>query len=1056
MNIFYKLIELFTKDNKSLYYLKDLENLFEINHIKQLAMNFLISIEQLKVCFIHSMFNYIKDNHNTELYPIEYLMNITLNYMNDLMSISSNLCWLQCAYWAGYHQDQLYTWTYLHCLYHIKYNTNMNMDPMKLLNIEYYRLRLARYALAYCSNHEYLYDLNELLGVCMLRVEWITLSIKLSNNNDTTDKGDFNISSILKQVEKLLFSNKDKEIKEKKMKKFQLLQPPFYSIFNDNLFTEFELNKSDSFGLIHHPGYNNEEYYLWFIFLSNWSKSSNYNNNNNNNTDILCNSNDLCSNLWSNMVMETLCRDTRLSISYAVIGSKFCQLLSFNQSNYIHQISSMLIPYIEILNNYEEFDIITYRIILLIIYYYIISIYKTNLNESTYSCGCYPLGKVICLKLYSFIISKEYDGKFNQLKQQLTHLLIIGLKNSLIKYLSIKFPMIIDLVYFYNDDKYREDVIYKLCCNHLVFGLQLCLYYNIPELHGVFYRLKYLLDNEDCINEKIQLEIDYLIKWINKSLDRLKKLLQYSEENIYPFLLKLSSINLLFNILPNDCELYLFDGIEIQLHRKILKNLLKMKKIDIFFNHINYSELLKLLHESFYQIEQIHLNNNNNNNNNFTPLQIGDIYAIYGLRIFYNLSIYENYINTTDIEDLFQQIISEGSVNDICRFMNWLDELLYSTYSNRLSINQRRFILEKSEIFISRMKKNSVNSAWNNVEENLKLYTSNFEQVLYLINKILFPQGNDKTDEKHGNEIHFDKNKYSLPKEFYNRLITMKPNDQSSACEFLKDLITAVINNNNMLNNNDTMSICSIVSKNLEILGHLLPPCVKTLKIEKEVWINIIGDGLSSCFSILSSVFQVHFEMFTQNMLLDYQRETSSFINIQTQTIYPYLKKFLDLFINDNDKEQSEMMMMMITNNPYYFIDLEEFLAYFLIKPDIRRLFGIDLLKSYINTIDNNWQILKITNKLSIFYKMINYLKKSCIYSNILCNYLDEFNQFLFNNHNDPDDDLHKFQKCIIKFCNQTLTLSNHEKEFHMIKEEIEIFRSVIEITTLIVMDEKM
>ncbi|CAH8599444.1 unnamed protein product [Heterobilharzia americana] len=40
MNIFYKLIGLFTKDNKSLYRLKDLENLFEINHIKQLAMNF--------------------------------------------------------------------------------------------------------------------------------------------------------------------------------------------------------------------------------------------------------------------------------------------------------------------------------------------------------------------------------------------------------------------------------------------------------------------------------------------------------------------------------------------------------------------------------------------------------------------------------------------------------------------------------------------------------------------------------------------------------------------------------------------------------------------------------------------------------------------------------------------------------------------------------------------------------------------------------------------------------------------------------------------------------
>lgn len=124
-------------------------------------------------------------------------------------------------------------------------------------------------------------------------------------------------------------------------------------------------------------------------------------------------------------------------------------------------------------------------------------------------------------------------------------------------------------------------------------------------------------------------------------------------------------------------------------------------------------------------------------------------------------------------------------------------------------------------------------------------YVLNFNQILYLLNNILFPQENTiRNDQDDFNEIDLNKNfinKFLLPKAFYSKLISIKPTNQLAKVNFFKEFIFTIINNPlngiHQHSNNDmsSHSVCLKITTKLQILGCLLPHCLKTLNIENEV-----------------------------------------------------------------------------------------------------------------------------------------------------------------------------------------------------------------------------
>ncbi|CAH8589847.1 unnamed protein product [Schistosoma mattheei] len=1120
IDAFNKLIKLFSIDTKTNYDNNYLKNLFNSILLHNIANSFLINTEQVKRCFIHSMYHYIKLNTNDD-YPNVYLLHLTYNYLNDLIELRNELCWHECAHWAGYESElydpsdisnhhhytthinsssnntikkfdnKLYSWTYLHALYNIersKYNfTNMNIDIMELWNVERYRLRLARYALAYCKSLEYLYDLCNFIGLCTLRLEWITLSIIMLNNNKKEGSNIKKLSrNMYKQLVKLISSEYhqlETENNNKHDKGITLCLPPYYSESTNDLFTELRSNIFDELEPINYPNYGLNEQRLWFAFLIHWAKLNQINIFNDHDDD--CNPNII----WCKTFLEVMNRDTRLAISYSVIGSKCCRFYSSNSMsylNYINQVSSVLLPFMESSSISENFDS-TCRIVLVLLCYILISVYEYKTIEYCLPCGCFPSGKYLCSKYCSFITSNEFSQEFNQLHKQLIHTLSIVLRESLIHRLVSKFPSI-DFVRFHNDQNYREDTIYGLCSTNFSLGLRLCSCYNLSQIEGIFCRLEYLFRDEDCTNDKIKKMINYIIQWILTYPNGMKILIHRIQHTIYPFLIQLSQIKLFFDVLPNECDLQVFDSLQIQLHRKILGILSKLNVDDTFFNCISYPEFLNYLHQSselhnyplfnFIKtksdadvvakiVEQLQTDDNSNE---ITSLQVGDIYAIFGLRVFYDLTLFESFKNMSDLLKLFELIAPDNTSNDVSRFVKWLDELLYdSTFSENLSISQRRLVLKSAHSFVSRLNQPTTEMVINN-------YVLNFNQILYLLNNILFPQENTiHNDQDDFNEIDLNKNfinKFLLPKEFYSKLISIKPTNQLAKVNFFKELIFTIINNPlngiHQHSNNDmsSHSVCLNIATKLQILGCLLPHCLKTLNIENEIWLNILQENLSICFSLLSSIFTLNFEYFSQININQQQQEqisTQMFTNSQVQLIYPHLNDFLNLFIKNDDDDDDPDHDHDPLNDPYR-IDSIELLTCLLSNITIRRLFGKNLLTSYSNPI-NDWDELHFTNTLTIFMKTLNYLQNSFNNSQLL---LSEFNSQL--SLLCIENDVNQFQNSIIQLFEQNLMMINSdddddhhhhqlrnnfmEDSFTMIKENVELLRSIIELIDLIIIDD--
>ncbi|KAK4467896.1 hypothetical protein MN116_008463 [Schistosoma mekongi] len=1095
---FSKLIELFsTENNNSTYDSTYVQSLFDSTMFNNLATAFVLTVEQVNRCFIFSLFNSLQNNDRN--YLDTGLLNLTYKLLNHLIEVPIESCWLECAIWAGYNSEifnpnstfttmtinissnicnvdnKLYSWTYLHALHNIERPKHpisnmtdfisMNVDPMELWNVERYRLRLARFALAYCSSpKEHLYDLSDFIGLCTLRLEWISMYIIMLNGKEKGINANKLPSSMFKRFSKFISSELKRPVTKDHSKGIALHLPPFYSESSFNLFSELTSNTFDSLAPIDRLSLGAEEHRLWFLFLFSWARCNPLNIYDHANPNVV----------WSKATLEVANRDTRLSISYSAIGPKFCQLSSstlLSYSNYINEISVILIPFLESSNYVEDFDI-TCRIVLILLCYTLVSIYESKTDEYSFSCGCFPSGIYLCSKCCSFITSEEFSREFDRLHKQLVNTFTLSLRKSLIFRLASKFPGI-DFMRFRDDRKYREDTIYGLCSTNFSLGLRLCSCYNLSQREGIFCRLECLFRDEDCMNYEIKQEINKLIRWFLTLPNGLEMLLNRANETIYPFAAQLSHMKLFFDMLPDDCESQVFDGLKIQMHRKILGILSKIDGADKFFNCLSYPEFLRCLRQSselhnhslFNYIRTEcdatlvakvveHIQTDNNDNIMVTSLQVGDIYAIFGLRVFYDMELFQTFTTTSYLLKLFQSIASGNTQNDVCRFVNWLEVLLYgSVFSKDLSIDQRRLVLKIACTFVS--SKTIVNSEWSrsDILEKIKLYASHFEKILYLLNKILFPQEDTISTEDENIEIDLNENfqnKFCLPKELYKRLISIEPNNQFANSEFLKELIFAIIMNN-VDTDMSSMSVCSKISTKLQTLGRLLPPCLKILKIQNEVWLDILKQGLSTCFSMLSSIFALRLEYFLENDPSRHQISSSSatttamFINTQVQTIYPHLNEFLNLFVKDDIQHE--------TSNDTYLVDSIQLLACFLSNSTIRRLFGADLLKSY-SDIDNDWEGSKLLNVVSIFTKILKYLQKSsvnCKLSNLLS---EECFQLL-----QADDNADEFKICIEYLFQQTHKVKSvndvaEDLPLIIIKENAEILRSVVELVDLIVMDD--
>ncbi|CAH8634741.1 unnamed protein product [Schistosoma rodhaini] len=1107
IDAFYQLIELFSLNIYTTYNTTYIKNLFNSFFISSIANSFLISNEQVKICFIHSMYQYLKLNKIN--LPNLYLLNLIYNYLNELIELRNQLCWFECAHWAGYQSD---------------INNSLDIPNYTTYNdnSKSYRLRLARYALAYCTSTKYLYDLCNFIGLCILRNEWIKFTMIMLNNNNKEKKGRKLSKNIFKQLMKFVAmeTNDQLEEEEKKnhSKEIKLCLPSFYTESTDYVINEFTSSKIfDELEPINDLYYGFNEQSLWFAFLMNWSKCNQINIFENYNPNLI----------WCKSILEVIHYDTRLAMSYSAIGSKFCRFYSTTHSdsymNYMDQVSSILLPFLESSNISEDLDNSPCRIILVVLCYILVSIYEYKTIEYCLPCGCFPSGKYLCSKYCSFMISEEFKEQFNRLHNELTNRLFIVLRESLIRRLIIKFPSI-DSVRFHNDPNYREDTIYGLCSTHFSFGLRLCSCYNLSQIEGIFCRLEYLFRDEDWMNDKIQKMINHIIQWILTYPNGMEILLNRIDQTIYPFLIQLSQIKLLFDVLPNECDSKVFDGLQIQLHRKILDILLKLQVDDTFFNSFSYSEFLKFLHQSpelyhnnpFYNfiksksdadvlakvIEQIQADDDSNE---ITSLQVGDIYAIFGLKVFYDLTLFESFKTMSDLFKLFEWIAPGNTANDISRFIKWLDELLYdSRFSENLSICQRRLILKSAHSFVSRLNQSTtttINSEWisSNVQEMISNYIIHFNEITYLLNKILFPQENqaDLNDPMNCDQTFF--NQYDLPKKFYYQLMNIKPTNELAKINFIKEFINTIMNtttnttdkttntttttttnNNNNNKDKDHISnlICFQISTKLQILGCLLPDCLKTLNIENEIWLNILQDSLSICFSSLSSIFTLNSEYFsqinfTQQQLEGEQREQHQmFTNTQVEIIYPHLNDFLNLFIkNDDDNDHDDSCHGNNHGNKFYLIDSLQLLTYFLPNKIIRRLFGKQLFKSYINDINNDWNEINDFNYLLLFNKIIKNLQKNFfIHSNLLIKLNetfslsdidndDDINQFkinikqLFeenNNHHDRDQD----QDHNHDLDHQLMNINDIDNSLIVIQENVEILRTIIELIDLIIIDD--
>ncbi|XP_018651591.1 hypothetical protein Smp_181260 [Schistosoma mansoni] len=529
----------------------------------------------------------------------------------------------------------------------------------------------------------------------------------------------------------------EEEEKKNHSKEIKLCLPSFYTESTDYVISQFTSDELESINDLYY-GFNEQS--LWFAFLMNWSKCNQINIFENYNPNLI----------WCKSILEVIHYDTRLAMSYSAIGSKFCRFYSTTHSdsymNYMDQVSSILFPFLESSNISEDLDNSPCRIILVLLCYILVSIYEYKTIEYCLPCGCFPSGKYLCSKYCSFMISEEFKEQFNQLHKELMNRLFIVLRESLIHRLIIKFPSI-DSVRFHNDPNYREDTIYGLCSTHFSFGLRLCSCYNLSQIEGIFCRLEYLFRDEDWMNDKIQKMINHIIQWILTYPNGMEILMNRIDQTIYPFLIQLSQIKLLFDVLPNECDSKVFDGLQIQLHRKILDILLKLQVDDTFFNSFSYSEFLKFLHQSpelyhnhpFYNfiksksdadvlakvIEQIQADDDDDSNE-ITSLQVGDIYAIFGLRVFYDSTLFESFKTMSDLFKLFEWIAPGNTANDVSRFVKWLDELLYdSRFSENLSISQRHLILKSAHSFVSRLNQSTtttINSEWisSNVQEMIK------------------------------------------------------------------------------------------------------------------------------------------------------------------------------------------------------------------------------------------------------------------------------------------------------------------------------------------------
>ncbi|KAH8856202.1 neuroblastoma amplified sequence [Schistosoma japonicum] len=1065
---FSKLIELFSTENmKSTYDSAYVHSLFDSTMFNNLATSFVLTVEQVNKCFIFSLFNHLQNNDRNCIDT--GLLNLTYKLLNHLIEVPVESCWFECAIWAGYNSEifnpnstytttmtmnisssvcnvdnKLYSWTYLHALHNIerpKYPisnmtdfVSMNVDPMELWNVERYRLRLARFALAHCSSpKEHLYDLSDFVGLCTLRLEWISMYIIILNGKEKGISANILPSSLFKRFSKFISNELKRPVTKDHSKRITLHLPPFYSESSFNLFSELTSNTFDALAPIDRLSFGAEEHRLWFLFLFSWARCNPLNIYDHANPNIV----------WSKATLEVANRDTRLSISYSAIGSKFCQLSSstlLSYSNYINEISILLLPFLESSNYAEDLDT-TCRIVLVLLCYTLVSIYESKTDEYSFVCGCFPSGKYLCSKCCSFITSKEFSQKFDRLHKQLVNTFTLSLRESLISRLVNKFPGI-DFVRFRNDRKYREDTIYGLCSTNFSLGLRLCSCYNLSQREGVFCRLECLFRDEDCMNCQVKQEINKLIKWFLALPNGLEMLLNRANETIYPFTTQLSHMKLFFDMLPDDCESHVFDGLKIQMHRRLLDILSKIDDADKFFNCLSYPEFLRCLRQStelhnhslFNYIRTEcdaivvanvveHIQTDNNDNIMITSLQAGDIYAIFGLRVFYDMELFQTFTTTSNLLRLFQSIASGNSPNDVCRFINWLEVLLYgSAFSNNLSVDQRRLVLKMACTFVS--SKTVANSVWSksDILEKIKFYASHFEQILYLLNKILFPQEDTiSTDENIEIDLNENfQNKFSLPKKLYKKLICIEPNNQFTTSEFLKELIFAVIMNNVDTDMSST-SVCLKISTKLQTLGRLLPPCLKTLKIENE---HCLQTDL--CYHQMSSSSST----------------TGMFVNTQVQTIYPYLNEFLNLFVNDDIQHE--------TLNDTYLVDSKQLLACFLTDSTIRRLFGNDLLKSY-SDIDNDWEESTLLNVVPLFTKTLKYLQKS-VNCKLLSNLLSEKCIQLLHS----DDNVDEFKKCFEYLFQQTHEVNNVSEDSSLIimKENAEILRSVIELVDLIVMDD--
>nr|CAH8866526.1 unnamed protein product [Trichobilharzia regenti] len=1181
---FTKLIILYSNNNNNNL---NMAATFDSNYLNKLSVTFLMTIEQLKICFIRSMLNYLQSlSDNVEegegeknCYPTVYLLNVTLQFLNELIEMPYGSCWLECAHWAGYpleiftlnsyhcrplkstgatttppennstnkgirsnYDDKLSTWTCLHALYNIKRSTcttSLNRknssslhSPIELWTVERYRLRLARFALAYCTSSEELYDLTDFLGLCTLRLEWVSLSVIMSNDDKRKELDRKSLSGgVFKQFTKFISYNVDQSLSEEEkasgsLKRIDLCLPPFYSEISDSLSISELMMISDTTVDILAPidsiNYGAEEHRLWFAFLFNWGRCNDAIK-----ATVVVIDDDgdgqesvNAASVWAKAILQTASRDTRLSLSYAGTGAKFCRFFSASQTSYLDQITSVILPLLEeaSTNHSQTFDN-TCRIALVLMCYTLISIYESKNMHSKYclACGCFPSGVELSSAYCSYITSKDFSSKFGKLRKQLINACLLVLRESLTQRLVNRFPGI-DYSRFCEDKAYREDSIYGLCATHFSLGLRLCTCYSLSQLEGLFCRLEYLFRDEDYpASDTIKQKINTLIKWILKLPNGREILLQRSEKNIYPFLSGFEQIRLFFHLLPAECETCLFDGITIELHRKILTILCKTPEVtttttddhNLCVNRLSYQEFLKSLHEPLSQlhkhslfnylksehdaeivgkvVEQIQTDDDagdDNNKNHFSPLHVGDVYAIYAMRIFYNISEHKSYAknNSDALMRLFKFISPGNTSRDVTRFMNWLNELLYSEFSSQhLSIKQRHFILEVSQLYTSRMSSGSIGSEWRTAEESIKLYVEHFKRITHLLNNILFPQRKTSRHSQQASETdeidisgNFE-NKYALPKEFYQKLISMKPDDnQSDMLNFLKELIIAVKPSvNSSSYSSPTSSVSMKISASLETLGKLLPSCLKTFKIDTEIWIDILCEGLSAYFCILPSVFELRYEVFTQSNITGHKQteQPLAFVNSQAQSIYPYLQKFLDLFII-SDSDVDDVGVGVGDDDPSSSsspprVNSEQLLVCLLANSTIRRLFGASLLASYTE-IGNDWQTSDVLSSdvLSIFSKTIKSLLLTFKSSSRLSG--DEWDKLLCINNNNNDDDVDdnnvdELKRCIQRLideistsgkCSSKESVGDMMEDTFSLRDNAELIRSVIELVDLIFNDD--